>query len=245
MTSGLAKLLLAHRAARTTIDQLPAELVPQDMEAAYAIQTETMAVLGPVGAWKVSPYPETGEPLCSVLPASYLHQSGATLDRADLHDLGIEVEIALTLGQDLPGGTTPQEAQAAIGSVHLALELIASRFTDRTSIPRTAAFADLQNSGGIVLGAPVRFDALPELGGEAMTLVYDGEETASATGGPSTDNVLRSLAWLATHAASRGLELKQGTVVITGARIGPKPFAGRVVAARSDRFGTIEVDFEG
>jgi 2-keto-4-pentenoate hydratase len=245
MTSGLTQLLLEHRAAGTTIDDLPAELVPPDMDAAYAIQTETLAVLGPVGAWKVSPYPETGEPFCSPLPLSYLHRSGETLARADFHDLGIEVEIAVTLARDLDAGATAAEALAAIGSVHLALELIASRFTDRKAVPRTAVFADLQNGGGIVLGEPVRLNALPELGEEALTLVFDGEDAGSAAGGPSTENMLRSLAWLASHAAGRGLALKAGTVVITGARIGPTPFAGRLVAAKSDRFGAIEVSFKG
>lgn len=244
MTSSLTRLLLAHRAAGTTIDSLPDDLVPADLAAAYRVQSETLEALGPVGAWKVSPVPESGEPACSPLPQTYLHRSGATLPRGAFHGLGIEVEIAFTLGEALPAGASAEDAREAIGSVHLALELIASRYTDRQAMARTAAFADLQSSGGIVLGEPHAFDAQVDLGSEALTLRFGGDEVAATQGGPSTDNALKALAWLATHAASRGTPLTRGTVVITGARLGPTPLSGDSAEARSPRFGSVAVAFQ-
>ncbi len=89
MTHALTQL--AHRAAGTVIHDLPANLVPADMNDAYAVQNEMLAAIDPVGVWKVSLYPETGEPNCSPLPASSIHASGARLPLRSLTGLAIEV----------------------------------------------------------------------------------------------------------------------------------------------------------
>jgi 2-keto-4-pentenoate hydratase len=243
VTHELTKLLLAHRQAGTTIDTLPPELTPPDMATAYAIQSEVLAAIGPVGAWKVSPVPAEGQPFCSPLPASYVHGSGATLTRSGLHGLAVEVEVGLKLGRDLPAGSTVEDARAAIGSIHLALEIVASRYTDRTSVAREAAFADFQSSGAIVLGDPVAFDGLPDFAQQALSLTLDGQADASTQTGPSTGNLLSAITWLADHAASRGLPLTSGTVIITGARLGPVAFDGREAVAEGDGLGTVRAAF--
>src|SRR5690606_11449666 len=118
-----------------------------------------------VGAWKVSPMPEEGEPFCAPILASDIHDDGARLDRAAYHDLGLEVEVAVTLGRDLPaveGGYRGRDMAAAIASVHVAFELVASRFTDRATMPRVATFADLQSNGAVVMGAPVSPEAVAD-----------------------------------------------------------------------------------
>jgi 2-keto-4-pentenoate hydratase len=244
MTSLLTQLLLDHRAAGTTINTLSDDLVPSDMGAAYRVQSETILALGPLGAWKVSPYPDSGEPVCSPLPLSYVKASGAPLPRAALHDPHIEVEIAFTLDRDLGAGATADDARAAIGSVHVALEIIASRYTDRHAVPRTAALADLQSGAGIVLGAPIGFDPTFEFGAETLALRFDNAEVAGTANGPTTDNAIRALAWLASHAHSRSTPLLAGTVIITGARLGPKPLTGKAIVATSVHLGQVTTTFE-
>jgi 2-keto-4-pentenoate hydratase len=243
MIAPLTKILLAQHAAGTTLDHLPPDLIPPDISAAYRIQNEVLDALGPVGAWKVSPFPDEGEPFCSPLPKSFVHQSGVRLPRDTFNDLGIEVEIAFTLGHDLKAGAGPNEARDAIGSVHIALELISSRYTDRSAVPRTAAFADLQSGGGIVLGEAYAFDGSKDFNQEQLTLTLDSADVATAQNGASTANALRALAWLANHAAARNLMLSKGTVIITGARIGPKSFSGEQAMGTSASFGTVEVGF--
>lgn len=243
MSRELTELLLAHRQAGTTIDTLRAELVPADLASAYAVQDETLAALGPVGAWKVAPCPPSGEPACSPLLASAVHPDGISLRHRDLPGLGIEVEVAVKLARDLPGTATVEDVRAAIASVHLALELLSSRFADRKSVPQLAAFADLQSSGGIVLGAPVPFSKLPEFGNQAMSLVLDGLAAGSTGTGPTTDNMLSALAWLARHSAARGAPLAAGTVIITGARLGPIAFHGRSADAEAPGLGTVGAVF--
>lgn len=243
MTHPLTDLLLSHRNSSTTIDHLPQDLAPPDMATAYAIQDETLAAVGPIGAWKVTPFPQIGEPACSPLPSSYVQQDGARLAHAELKGLGIEVEVAVTLARDLPATATLDDVKSAIGSVHLALELIASRYTDRQSMSREAAFADLQSSGGIILGSPIAFEDMPEFGDQAMSLHLDGARAAETMTGPTTQNLLSAIAWLARHAVTRGTPLTSGTVIITGARLGPVPFSGRTAKAEASGLGSIAVTF--
>lgn len=246
MPHSLTTLLLAQRQAGTQLTDLPADLVPQDLATAYAIQNETVAALGPIGAWKVSPMPETGTPFCSPIPAFSVHQSGSDLRRADYADFGIEVEVAVTLARDLPardGDYTPADLRGAIGSVHVALELLASRYADRSKMPQLANFADLQSNGCVVLGPSVDPTTLPEFGNQELNLYLDDALTETKPGGATTENVLAALAWLANHVVGRGLMLKAGDVIITGARIGPVPFAGKVARAEAPGLGVVSATF--
>ena len=248
MTNALTTLLLAQRAAGTTLADLPADLVPPTLADAYAIQSETIAALAPVGAWKVTPMPAEGEPFASPILARDVHNSGATLRRADLPGLGIEVEVAVTLATDLPakaGGYSADAVKAAIGSIHVVLEVLASRYRDRKAVPRLAGFADLQSNGAVVVGPAVVTPPRPDVGTQAMSLALDGMQVQSTTGDATTENVLAALAWLADHAAARGLPLKAGDVVITGARLGPQAstFTGTSAVATAPGLGTVSAAF--
>ncbi|HWU16657.1 MAG TPA: fumarylacetoacetate hydrolase family protein [Devosia sp.] len=242
MSASLTDLLLAARRSGTPVDLLDPALVPASAEAAYAIQNEIVAALGPVGAWKVTPTPAEGALFASPILKSTVYQDGATLKAADLPGIGIEVEVAVTIGQDLPGkagGYTPEDIRAALGSIHIAIEVLASRYRDRKAVPQLAGIADLQSSGAVVLGPAVSAAALPEFGQQAMALVYDGVEVKTTAGNASTQNVLASLAWLADHAAARGLPLTAGTVVITGARIGPLDVSAKLITAEAPGLGKV------
>jgi len=248
MTKALTSLLLAQRAAGTTLADLPADLVPETIVEAYAIQNETIAALGTIGAWKVTPMPAEGEPFCSPILARDVYNSGATLRRADLPGLGIEVEVAVTIATDLParaGGYSPAAVKAAIGSIHVVLEVLASRYHDRKAVPRLAGFADLQSNGAVVVGPAVVVTQLPEFGAQVMSLALDGVQVQSTNGDATTENVLAALTWLADHAAARGTPLKAGDMVITGARLGPQPstFTGTSAVATAPGLGTVAASF--
>jgi 2-keto-4-pentenoate hydratase len=194
----------------------------------------------------VQPMPETGQPFAAPILASNIIPNNAALRSADFPSLGIEVEIAVVLNRDLAAvrqGYTAADIQAAIGSVHLALELLASRFVDRKKVPQLTGIADLQHSGGVVLGEALAPGALPEFSQQAIQLEIDGAEVASTTGNASTQNVFNALAWLANHASARGLPLKGGDIVITGARLGPVDLTGSKVEARAAGFESVSVTF--
>ena len=246
MPQKLTQLLLDHRVSGQLIADLPLDLVPQTADEAYRIQNETIAVLGPVGAWKVQPMPETGQPFAAPILARTIFADGAELRIADFPSLGIEVEVAVTLNRDLPVRSedyTADDLQAAIGSFHLAFEVLASRFIERSKVPLLAGIADLQHSGAVVLGAAVTPIPLPEFGTQSIQLSIDGAVAAVTPGNATTSNMLAALAWLANHSASRDLPLKAGDVVITGSRIGPLPVSGKKVVASAQGMGTVTANF--
>lgn len=247
MSHPLTEILVGHRASSKLIDSLPPGAVPQTIEEAYQVQYETVTSLGPIGAWKVQPMPESGQPVASPLPADTIHADGVTLRAADFPDTGIEVEVAVTINRAFPAvpqGYLAADMREAIGSVHLALEILASRFVDRRKMPQLATIADLQSGRGIVLGAALSASELPEFGQLAIALSFDGDVVQTTAGNATTENMLSSLAWLANHASARGLPLKAGDIVITGARIGPLTPTGEAVSASAEGLGTVSASFK-
>lgn len=211
-----AAQLLAIRAgdAPRIPDLLPP---PPDTRAAYAVQR---AVIGQRsgGAWKMA------------LLGGQARHAGA-LSRADLHPNGavlpplpadacIEVETALILGADLPAGADAEAALAAIGQVHLAFEIVASRYDDRRAVQPLSAMADSFSGGGIVLG-----DALPDwrramAGPLGIALWLDDRPVDAPEAVATLADAVDFLGWLSGHAAAQGMALRRGDTIITGARIG-------------------------
>lgn len=246
MQHKLTEILLRHRSSGILIVDLPADAVPQTADEAYRVQNETAAALGPIGAWKVQPIPETGVPFAAPILARNVLADGVELRAVDFPGLGIEVEVAVTLSRDLPSKDqdyTAADLPSAIGSFHIALELLASRFIDRGKVSQLTGIADLQHSGAIVLGAPVSFDTLPEFGNQTMSLNTDDVTVAETSGNATTADMMAALAWLANHAIARGLPLRAGDVVITGAGLGPISLRGSKVHAHAEGLGSVSAAF--
>ncbi|SFJ53342.1 2-keto-4-pentenoate hydratase [Bosea sp. OK403] len=211
------------------------------LDDAYAIQNVIVAGAGPVGGWKVAPLREGGEPRCSPLPRLFFASSPATFDSGFLATCRAEVEIAICLGADLvprQGALSMDEVTAAIATIHPAIELLSSRFSEADAAPDLCRLADLQSCAGVVIGAG-RTDwhaiALSDL---AIELALDTELRHASLPQPSLERTLAAIGWLAVHASRRGLPLKRGDIVLTGARLGPLALASvRKATARVEALG--------
>ncbi|CAM3059149.1 fumarylacetoacetate hydrolase family protein [Paracoccus nototheniae] len=217
-----ARVLLDVRAGAPRPAGLPA--TPADTAGAYAVQTGVMRALGGRVSWKMALLGGRDRH-AAPMPAGEVAASGASLPALP-HDAAIEVETAFILGADLPAKTTPATALDAVAEVRLAFELVASRYADRTAVPPLAVMADSFSSAGIVLG-----DVIPDWRGDlnqplGLTLALDGLPVAAPEQAPTLSDTAEFLAWLATHAAEQDMPLVAGTVIITGARIGPIPLHG-------------------
>lgn len=218
--SELAQALVDAHDGGPLVTAVPDALVPAHDEAVFALQDEIIARLGPVAGWKIAV--GTGPaPMCAPLPANRYFADGATIDGTRHRHVLAEVEVALTLGADLGASASAADAEAAIASLHPALEFIGSPFPDRKAQPRNLLNGDLQSNGAVVVGpaAALSPDALATLGAE---LWLDGAMAHSVTAGAAWDDTIAALAYLARHAAARNLPLRKGQVIITGARaLGP------------------------
>ncbi|MCW2306313.1 2-keto-4-pentenoate hydratase [Rhodobium gokarnense] len=209
---------------------LPADLAPRNEAEAYAVQ---LAVLGdrPVGGWKVGAIHAPGPFVASVLPPALPDaRLPSTLTAPE-----VEVEVAVLLRADLPLGDEPWTADTigeALGPACTAIEILDSRFESRTAAAPLSALADLGSSGAVRLGAPFAGWQELDLTAQPVTLEIDGE-THRAQGNATLEQTRMALAWLANHAASRGVALSKGQFVITGARLGPfQVTPGQTVTAR-------------
>lgn len=212
-----ARLISAHDGGEP-IAIVPDHLVPSDMAAVYAMQDAVIAQAGPVGGWKVMAGGK-GEPTCSPLPASRYFNDGARLSSSRHRFVLAEVEIAVRLGADLPGNADAAATMAAIASLHPVLEMVGSPFVDRDAVAANARLGDLQSNGAVIVGPALDRAVTAELATLRAVLRLDGAEAGSAEAGASWEATIDALRWLGGHAASRGLPLKAGQTIITGARV--------------------------
>ncbi|SMQ85314.1 2-keto-4-pentenoate hydratase [Devosia lucknowensis] len=213
----LATALLEAHDGGPLVGPVAEELVPADLDVVYAVQNEIISQIGAVGGWKVAAglgHP----PLCSPIPAKRFFGSGDRID-AEHHRIFLaEIEVAVRLGADLPAGATIDDVEAAIASIHPAIELVGNPFVDRAATPRNLQLADLQSNGAVVVGNEVDRGITAALDTLAVVLELDGKAVHSVEKGASWTDTLTAIAWLATHAHQRGLPLRAGQVIITGAR---------------------------
>ena len=233
----VTQLIAAHDGG-ARISAVAESLTPADMAGVYAMQDLIIARLGPVGGWKVMAGGQ-GEPICAPIPANRYFANGAALDSTRHGFIFPEVEVAVTLGQDLPAGSDATAVEAAIASLHPALEMVASPFVDRDAIAHNVKLGDLQSNGAVVLGPVLDGAIRSELSTLPVTLLFDGVESTAGASGANWSDILAALGWLASHAAARGLPLTAGQVIITGSRaLGPHG-AAQSIEGRMGAWGSV------
>lgn len=213
-------LLSARRDPSQRLQSLPEAVRPKTEEQAYLVQREIAAQLGEIGGWKVgSPSPASGTFTCAPLPARGIIDSPAEIGCADR---GVEAEIAVRLGRDLPAREQPytqDEVRAAIGSVHPAIEVLDSRFADVQAVDPLSNLADSMSHHSLVLGPPIPNWEGVDFSHEEVRVLVDGTEVKHRTANPAGD-MLRLLLWLANTGARWAGGLRAGQVVTTGSWTG-------------------------
>jgi len=189
----------------------PAEHLPPDEDSAYRLQARIIAATGrDIAGWKVgltSPAirAQTGlsEPIYGPVLAGNVHASPHELRREDFGRLGIELEIALFLGADLPAQARPGRRKAwpcRGGSGHVVR-------TDRRSRRRLRP-ADVRQlivdgswQAGVQIGRKVPMDVRPDLEHGAGALTVNGRVVAAAPANAGMGHCFNVLAWLANRLA--------------------------------------------
>jgi 2-keto-4-pentenoate hydratase len=227
-----ARRLVEARRTGRKLEGLAGELYPADVHDAYRVQDAVMRLLGVSQAgWKVGAANPTAEPTAAPLFAGLIAPSPARFTASAVSFRAVEAELCLSLARDLAAGASEDAAWDAVGAVHVAIELLDSRFMDRQKMTPPALLSDNLSNGGFTYGPPNPPGAVDFLAAKA-SLVIDGTEAKRAVGGNPAGHPRRLLAWLAGHAANRGKPLKKGDIVTTGSHTGITiaPLGARVVA---------------
>lgn len=222
LTDAANALLDARRTGHLMTD-LPANLQPQSVEEAYAIQDRVASAFGEIGGWKIGAGSPDATPMYAPMPLAWIAGSGSTLTGERWRFRGLEAEIAFLVGADLPARTQPytrEEVLAAMVSCHPAIELLEPAFEDPAKATRLATIADLQMHGGFVYGpAVINWQAI-DFTQEKVMLAVDGIVRVERTGSNTAGDLLRLLPWLANEGAARTGGLRKGQWITTGSWTG-------------------------
>ena len=217
---------------------LEGELLPESIDEAYEVQAAYQGSLtgdlGAVAGYKIA-YTTTAlqqssgisEPVAGVILASNVRHSPAVLSSSDFLQPGIECEVGVRLGADLPASGAPYDrdrASEAVEAVMTAFEVVDNRRTQgqdtQTQLLTTIA-SNILNAG-VVLGEPVTEWRGIQLADCRGYMEINGELVGEGMGSDVMGHPLEPLAWLANALAAQGRELKAGMVVITGSIVSPK-----------------------
>jgi 2-oxo-3-hexenedioate decarboxylase/2-keto-4-pentenoate hydratase len=225
-----ARFFWEDRQARRRYRGLPPELRPRSLEESYAVQEALQARLaaahGAVGGYKValtSPAMRhllrVEEPFAGAIFAGTIGASPAVVRAGDFVRLGIECELAVQLARDLPAAGAPYDRASvgrAVGACMAAFELVDDRNADYGNLDAPSCIADNGWNAGVVLGPPLADWRALDLTKAAGRLRLNGRLAGSGRTGDVMGHPFEALAWLANHAARRGLGLKSGQLVMTG-----------------------------
>ncbi len=235
------------------IDILPAELMPAGLDEAYAIRAAFEAIetprRGAVVGYKIGLTTPIMQKLCGVDEPCYgaifageVHHGRATLATTSYCRLGIETEIAVQLGEDLPQGGDLARVAAATESCRAAIELLEDLRHDYKRLSAAAMVAGNVWNAGVVLAAPVTDWRRLDLTQVTARLAINGREIGHGKGGDVMGNPLNALAWLANKLAAAGTPLRRGMVVMTGSMVPIQfPSPGDRAVVTVEGLGTAEL----
>jgi 2-keto-4-pentenoate hydratase len=257
-TLAAAKAIVTARRNRAPLNSLEPEIAPRDEAAGYQIQRAVHDLLlpyfGAMVGYKIGctsavmqQYLDIPHPCGGGVFAKGVHDSGASLRAGDFVRVGVECEIAVRLGRDLPASEAPFTADnvaQAIEAYLPAIEIVDDRYVKWETMGAPTLVADDFFAAGCVLGAPVARTKAPDLLEVIGRAVINGVEVSRGTGADVLGHPHNALAWLANHLADNGKALRAGQIVLTGSLVKTAWLnAGDGVRMELSGLGTVGVTF--
>ena len=218
--------------ARKPLDVMLQPYAPRTIAEAYAVQAGMVSRLaetrGPTTGYKVA-YTSAvmreragvGQPCYGRIPASMVHDSPAVVNSGDYGEVGIECEVAVKLGADLPTSKAPFTRE----SIAEYIEWLAASFevVDRREapslegqMPEICSIVTNISNGGAVLGEPVADWQGIDLAAARGMMKVNGETVGEGVGADVMGHPLEPLVWLANTLAADGLSMERGALSLTG-----------------------------
>jgi 2-keto-4-pentenoate hydratase len=250
-----AKTLHDHWRAGTKLEKLDEPVRPRERAQGYAVQAALADHFdGPLFGWKIAATSEAGQkhinvkgPIAGRIFAETVVADGDTASMKGNEMRVGEAEFAFRFARDLPPRVTPysvQEVLEAVGTLHPAIEIPDSRFTDFVTSGEAQLIADNACAHLFVLGASTGADwRTRDLIEERPVITLRGSQYVghgkNVLGDPRV-----ALAWCANELRMLGITLRAGEVVTTGTCYPPLPIeAGDIFAADFGVLGKVSVVF--
>jgi len=255
-SSKAASSLVAQRLALGAIRDVPD--APGDVRSAYALQHEVSRLLQQAGmgsrvghkvgcttpvmqAFLGIPSPCAGEIFGRTVLAT-----GARIPAHGFVRVGVECEIAVILGKDLPSapGAYDRDSVAdAVDGVMAAIEIVDDRYADYKTLGIPLLIADHFFNAGCVLGSVRRRWRDLDLARLQGTMTVNGQEVGRGRGELVMGHPLAALAWLANARIAHGLPpLRDGEFVLLGSVVATRWLkAGDHVETQIERLGRLSL----
>ncbi|HTO47151.1 MAG TPA: fumarylacetoacetate hydrolase family protein [Burkholderiales bacterium] len=257
MTVEAAAAFLAEaRCARTRMSGLPPELRPADVATAYRVQDALHAALadaglGALAGYKIGcttpvmqQYLKIDHPCAGGVLAARVYRDAARLRHGAFVRVGVECEIAVLLGRDLPPRErpyAPADVAPAVEACAAGIEIVDDRWVDYRAVDTPTLVADDFFNSGCVLGPLRPFDAARDLAAVRGAMSVNGREVGRGTGTDALGSPLNALAWLASTRDG----LRAGEFVLTGSMVQTHWAArGDLCAVELEGLGAAHVSFE-
>jgi 2-keto-4-pentenoate hydratase len=250
-----ADAILAARRAKRPLEPL-GDGAPADVAAGYAAQRRVAERLGavPPAGFKIGAttrqmqeYLGLSGPAAGFVPRESLRPDGAVLRFADFLNPGVECEVGVRLGRDLPPGPcTRDRAAETVEAVFPAIEVVERRYPADLSVLGTPTLiADQVFHAAGLMGAPVPDRRAVDLGAARGELRVDGAVKGAGHGRDLLGHPFEALAWLAGSGAAEAFGgLRAGQLVWLGSVTPPIWLDGPCeVEAAFDLLGTARLRF--
>lgn len=227
----------AQRSGSRSVDQ--GALASIDRAAAYRIQLATMAALNETpGMFKLA-VASVGNGAIAPIYASRVGNSG-TLKLKSASVTGLEVEVGVVLGRDLPPGSNRAAVEAAVGRYYMGIEICGTRYADRTKAVYDAGLADNMSAFGYAI-EPADWERKADLDGLTVDLSFAGKSIYSATAKHGFGGVLEPVVAYA-KLSQQPYPLKAGAILTTGSLCGLVATSGPGLGVAKLGGHTVEVE---
>ena len=247
-----AKLLAGQRLSLSPI-MLEEDQRPALEEDAYSLQRAVNAELavsrlGVVAGHKIGCTTQVmqnflgiGNPCAGEVFSATVLRGGGSVSRAGYRKLGVECEIAITIGTDIDPrreAHTRQSVAEHVGAVMAGIEIVDDRYDDFRALGAPTLIADNFFNAGCVLGTAVTDWRGLNLAALAGHMLINGREVGRGIGSAVMGHPFEALAWLANMRNMMGLGLRRGEFVFLGSLVETKWLAeGDVVAIGIEGLG--------
>lgn len=225
-----------HRAGKP-LDLMLQPFAPTTMADAYAVQDALVRRLsdarGAAAGYKVA-YTNAvmrersgvREACYGRIPSGMVHRSPARIDSSLYGGVGIECEVGVMLGADLPAAGAPYTRD----SIAYAIDWLAAAFevVDRRDapyldgqMPEIRTIVTNISNGGAVLGAPVEDWRGIDLAASRGVMSVNGVVAGEGVGADVLGHPIAPLVWLANTLAAQGKPLAKGDLILTGSFAAP------------------------
>ncbi|MFO1350316.1 MAG: fumarylacetoacetate hydrolase family protein [Gammaproteobacteria bacterium] len=231
-----------------------------DETRAYAIQDRLherlSAELGPISGHKIGcttpvmqRYLKIHQPCAGGVFANTAQRRSGRCQAPPRGRIGVECEIAVLLGEDLPASGAPYDrarVAPAVEACIAAMELVADRYHDYGSLGVYTLIADDFFNCGCVLGDPVRDWQALDLAAIRGRMWINDAQVGEGSGADVMGHPFNALAWLANRYAELRRPLLAGQFVLLGSVVQTQWLkAGDRVRVAIDGLGGAMLAIEG